>query len=279
MTAASVRRALWLVRAWLRRRGWLPPEVLPPGVRVTTYNIGRGAPGDRGARAATLDRVAATVAAERPDVVALQEVHEADLPVIAAHLRDDHDLLYETCFAAALDTEAMAAVVGRARLRAGFDDAFWADRGSAFGVALLSRAPLTDVEVVELPGSGERRVALRARTELAGVAVTVVATHLATARRSAEQRDQTRALAALVATVEGPVVVAGDLNQEAAAVAATLAGTGTRLRPATDPDAPTLGTRTIDHVLVSPEVEARGAKVGEEGVSDHRPVTVALALG
>jgi len=277
--AASVRRTLWLVRAWLRRRGWLPPVVLPAGVRVTTYNIGRGARGDRGARSTTLDRVAATVAAERPDVVALQEIHEPDLPVIVEALRRDHDLGYHATFGAALTAEAMAALVDRARGRPGFDEAFYADRASAFGVALLSRTPLADVRVEELPGKGERRIALVARTELAGVPSTVIATHLATMSRAAVRAEQTRAVLALAAAAPGPVVLAGDLNQEPADVAAALATSHAALAPATDPDAPTLGRRTIDHVLVGPGVVARGAKVGEAGVSDHRPVTVTLDVG
>ncbi|HEV7721484.1 MAG TPA: endonuclease/exonuclease/phosphatase family protein [Iamia sp.] len=276
---APLRRALWLARNRLRHRGILSPEVLPTGVRLTTYNIGRGARGDRGARSTTLDRVAATIAAERPDVVALQEIHEPDLPVIVDALRRHHDLDYHAAFGAALTAEAMAALVERARTRPGFDEAFYADRTSAFGVAVLSRTPLDDVRVEVLPGAGERRIAVVARTTLAGLASTVIATHLATVSAAAVRDEQTRAVLALAAAARGPVVVAGDLNQEPADVAATLATSHAALAAATDPDVPTLGRRTIDHVLVGPGVVARGAKVGEAGVSDHRPVTVALTLG
>lgn len=274
-----VHRTLWLVRAWLRRRGLLPPEVLPSGARLTTYNIGRGARGDRGARSTTLDRVAATIAAERPDVVALQELHEPDLPVIVEALRRHHDLEYHATFGAALTAEAMGAVVERARGRADFDEAFYADRVSAFGVAVLSRTPLADVRVETLPGAGERRIALVVRTELGGLASTVIATHVATMSKAAVRDEQTKAVLALAAAAPGPVVVAGDLNQEPSDVAAALATSNAALAPATDPDAPTLGRRTIDHVLVGPGVVARGAKVGDPGVSDHRPVTVALDVG
>ena len=157
---ARVRRALWLVRAWLRRRGWLAPEVLAAGPRLTTYNIGRGAR-VRGARADTLDRVAATIATERPDVVALQEVHEPDVPVIVAFLRDAHDLAYHHTFGEAVAAEEIA----RRRFRG---------RVGAYGIALLSREPLAEVRVERLPGTGEPRVAIVARTALAGTEVTVV---------------------------------------------------------------------------------------------------------
>lgn len=279
----TVRRAWARARAALRRRGWLAPEVLPAGSRITTYNIGRGARGPKGARSGTLDAVAATIAEERPDVVALQEVHEPDVAAIAAALRSAHDLPVHHVFGPALDAEAMEAVVRRARKKADhdgtpFDEAFYRDRVGAFGVALLSRAPLADVRVVRLPGEGEARVALVARTEVEGSDVTVVVTHLATAAHAATRDAQTRAVLALAARVDGPVVLAGDLNQEPDEVAAARRATpeARRLVPATHPDHPTLGGRTIDHVLVDDGTVVVGAKVGDPGVSDHAPVTVAV---
>jgi endonuclease/exonuclease/phosphatase family metal-dependent hydrolase len=256
-----VRRTLWLVRAWLRRRGWLPPEVLPAGARLTTYNIGRGAK-VKGARPGTLDRVAATV---RPDVVALQEVHEPDVAVIAGFLRDDHDLGYHHVFAETVAAEVFAGRRSR-------------DRVGAYGIALLSREPLAPVRVEVLPGKGERRVALIARTALAGTEVTVVATHLATATTALRRGGQTRRVLELAAAEPGPVVVAGDLNQEPGSVDAALREVGSDLVPAGDPGAPTFGTSVIDHVLVGPGLVAVGAVVGEAGVSDHRPLTVALRV-
>lgn len=280
-----VKRVLRAVVLALRSRGLLAPTALPAGVRLTTYNIGRGAKGDKGARAATLDRVAATIADERPDVVALQELHEPDVPVIVAALRHAHGLDYHAEFAASLTAEAMQSRVAKARAGEDFDEAFWAGRDSAFGVALLSRAPLEEVRVERLPGSGEPRVALIARTDADGRAVTVIATHLATATRRAERDEQTHAVVELAEAVDGPVVLAGDLNQEpdevAAVLAARTASLGARvgsLLAATDPATPTLGLRAIDHVLVGGDVTVVGATVGDRGVSDHRPVTVALRL-
>jgi endonuclease/exonuclease/phosphatase family metal-dependent hydrolase len=261
---AHVRRVLWLVRAWLRRRGWLAPEVLPAGPRLTTYNIGRGAR-TKGARSTTLDRVAATIATERPDIVALQEVHEPDVPVVVAFLRDAHDLAYHHTFGEALSAQEIA----RRRLR---------DRVGAYGAALLSREPLAEVRVERLPGAGEPRVAIVARTALAGTEVTVVVTHVDTKAHAARRDEQTRAVLRLAAARPGPVVVAGDLNQEPGTVASALAATGSDLVRAGDPDAPTLGTWVIDHVLVGPGLTAVGSKVGDPGVSDHRPLTVAMRV-
>jgi endonuclease/exonuclease/phosphatase family metal-dependent hydrolase len=270
------RRVLWVVRAWLRHRGWLPPAVLPSGARVTTYNIGRGAR-PRGARVETLDRVAATIAAERPDVVALQEVHEPDLPVIVAALEAEHGLAYDATFGSAVTAEQIARRMDLFRNRAGMDRAWVAGRVGAFGVALLSRQPLTGIRVERLPGKGEPRIAIVARTTLAGTETTILVTHVDTRAHAARRDAQTRAVLELAAAARGPVIVAGDLNQEPGTVAAALAATGSELVPAGDPEAPTLGMWVIDHVLVGGGLEVLGAEVGDAGVSDHRPLTVALS--
>lgn len=272
---SRVRRVLWVVRAGLRRRRWLPPAVLPSGARVTTYNIGRGAR-PRGARVETLDRVAATIATERPDVVALQEVHEPDLPVIVAALEAEHGLAYDATFGPAVTAEQIAGRMDLLRNRAGMDRDWVAGRVGAFGVALLSRRPLTGVRVERLPGKGEPRVAIVAHTALAGTEATVVVTHVDTRAHAARRDAQTRAVLELAAAAPGPVIVAGDLNQEPSTVAAALAATGSGLVPAGDPDAPTLGLWVIDHVLVGGGLAASAAEVGDAGVSDHRPLTVAL---
>lgn len=256
-------------------------EGLPDGPRITTYNIGRGAKGAKGACFATLGAVAETIAGERAEIVALQEVHEGDVPVLLDHLRNEHGIDYHARFGGSLSADAMVEVAERARVRAlaggsVFDAEHYADRHSAFGLALLSRAPLTDVEVIRLPGGGEPRVVLSARTRLGPVEVTVLGTHLATAR-NAERRDlQTRALLDHAADIDGPVVVAGDLNQAPDDLASSLTAAGSRLAPGNDADEPTFGTRVIDHVLVGPGLAAVASRVGDEGVSDHRPVTVVL---
>jgi len=253
-----MRRAM----AWLRRRALLPPEVLPAGARLTTYNIGRGAK-VKGARAHTLDRVAATLAGPRPDVIVLQEVHEPDVAVIAGFLADEHGLEYHHTFGVAIPAEDIA----RRKLRG---------REGAYGLALLSRAPLDEVRVERLPGKGEPRIALVVRTQLGDGAATVIATHVDVGARPARRDGQTRAVLELAAAAPGPVVVAGDLNQEPSTVAVALAATASALVPAGDPDAPTFGLSTIDHVLVGPGLEVVASVVGEAGVSDHRPLTVAL---
>ena len=114
---------------------------------------------------------------------------------------------------------------------------------------------------------------------LADVPTTVIATHVATLSKAAVRDEQTRAVLALAAAAPGPVVVAGDLNQEPADVAAALAVSHAALAPATDPGVPTLGPARHRPRPRRPRRGGRGAKVGEPGVSDHRPVTVALTLG
>lgn len=279
--------ALRWLEGRLRDRGLVADGTLPDGPRVTTYNIGRGAKGGHGATSATLDRVAATIAVTRPDVVALQEVHEDDLPTLVRELRREHGLRYEARFLATVSAEGMDAVAHRARTRAvaqgrAFDEAHYRDRRSAYGIATLSLAPLTAVEEHRLGGGGEPRAALVARTDLRDHPVTVICTHLATRRTGTggpgpSTRDlQTREVLALAAGLDGSVALAGDLNQEPAELAANLAAAGSDLVVANDPDDPTLGARVIDFVLTSPDLAVVGRRVGAPGPSDHRPVTVVL---
>ena len=59
--------------------------------RLMTFNVGRGATGPQGTDQADLRRVAEVLAAGGgPDVVCLQEVHSADVPLLCATLRHDH---------------------------------------------------------------------------------------------------------------------------------------------------------------------------------------------
>ena len=275
------------IESWLRDLDLVAGAPLPDGPRATTYNIGRGVRGRKGATHATLDRVAATIATDRPDVVGLQEVHEHDLPVLRRLLAREHGLGYEVAFGPALTLEGMGAVARRQQLRAAgsFDEAHYADRRSAYGVAVLSLAPIRQVLRHRLPGPGEPRVAVVAVTRMGRWPVRVVVTHVSTARVGAGRpgplvRDvQTRRVLALAASHPAPVVVLADLNQDPPTLAANVEAAGVRDRLAlvSDPDDPTLGGHTIDFVLASPSLPVVGRKVGHRGVSDHRPVTVAFA--
>lgn len=85
------------------------------------------------------------------------------------------------------------------------------------GVAILSRAPITSAQLLELPyfdviyNSG-RRVALAATIPYAGRAITVYSVHLDNRLTPDERRDQLVPVLEHARTRQTPIVVAGDFN-------------------------------------------------------------------
>lgn len=239
----------------------LRPEVATaePGtypVRVLTYNVHMGVGLDG-----------------RPDVSAIARVvGEADADVIVLNevsrgwfIAGGADVLHR-----------LARIVGLPYVFAPAADEAW-------GNAILSRYPLVDVRVDVLPvgGATMRRSAVSAAVQLRTGQLGVVGTHLHHVPQDVETR---RAQAERVAQIADefvragvPVVVAGDLNappdtEDLAPLDGwTFATAGA---PPTYPaDRP---VEHLDHVLLSPELEAAGVDVIETVASDHRPVLVTV---
>jgi endonuclease/exonuclease/phosphatase family metal-dependent hydrolase len=85
------------------------------------------------------------------------------------------------------------------------------------GVALLSRAPIVDARVIELPRydlhyNSERKVAIVATLSLGGAPVTVYAVHLDNRITAAERRRQIAPVLADADARSTPVIIAGDFN-------------------------------------------------------------------
>jgi endonuclease/exonuclease/phosphatase family metal-dependent hydrolase len=189
----------------------------------------------------------------------------------------------------------------------------WAADG-ACGQVVLSRLPLESARVVELPGSLVRRAAVMARVG----GVTLVATHLTADLAQAEHpepggwagehRSQVEVLLDLIEEIEGPVVLAGDLNcgPERGGLAPEFGASYHRLRAAFDanpyldradprctwcPDNPLVDhpqAAVIDHVLVSGRTPLAAERIldrpipvdgGTTPLSDHYGVLVTLEAG
>ncbi|GEA89545.1 endonuclease/exonuclease/phosphatase family protein [Cellulomonas cellasea] len=176
--------------------GWWPAAEAPPGpdrargdeLVVLSWNLHYGVtPGD----GVELERIARTIEAQDPDVVALQEVARGWV------------------LGGGVDTATWLSH------RLGMDLEFTGAADPQFGNALLSRSTLTDERRTPLPrGDGAQdRAALSATVVLAdGTPVRVTSVHLH--HRSVDDATRLDQLDALAADLpdDGAAVLAGDLN-------------------------------------------------------------------
>ena len=228
-------------------------------MRLVSWNIHHGAPVSG---RVDLDAFASAMRTWAPDVVVLQEV---DRMVARSGSVDQAAWLgaqlgMEAHFVRAMD-------VG----------------GGEYGNAVLTCRPCGAPRVIELPHRRPRepRVAAVVRLELDEGTLTVAGTHLQNGPRfepkPTEAMRQLRSLLDDLATVDGAVVLAGDMNAERRQVCSILEPAGYTVAmtaPTFPADRP---RRTIDVVA------ARGAAIAEVRVpvttaSDHRPIVVDLGL-
>lgn len=144
--------------------------------------------------------ILATLLAERPDVVGLQEVWDDGDTNLAGWLAGELGLHH--AFAAGSDQQPWRDRVAEPNLKN--------------GVAVLSRWPIADAAAYDLP-EDPSRAALAVRIDAPHAAVPFVTTHLSVLHGSARRMTQVEFLARLVAdlpSAEHPPVLVGDLNAE-----------------------------------------------------------------
>jgi endonuclease/exonuclease/phosphatase family metal-dependent hydrolase len=228
----------------------------PPGeLRLMTFNIHHGA-------VAGLDAIAAAIAAEAPDVVALQEVDRG------------------TGRSGGVDqAEALAALVG---MTAAYAPALEWD-GGEFGVALLTRLRVVDQRAILLDGADEPRVLLVVELDVGGgEPLAIAVTHLGL---TADTRlDQARAIRAALAETPAAALL-GDLNARAdePAIRELLLGLDDAWPAAGDGPGFTYSAGTpsvrIDYALYDRAALAPvAAHVVDSRASDHRPLVVRAAV-
>ncbi len=160
---------------------------LPARLQVVTFNV-HMEPGDTIAKAIANDR-----AIRNADVIVLQEVHRSVFGCSGA-CEIGKRLGYYTIYAP-----------GHARGK------------SDYGVAILSKAPITSAQVITLPfynvhfNSG-RRIALVATIQHAGTPLTVYAVHLDNRLNVKQRGKQMMPVIEHAKKQPTPVVIAGDFN-------------------------------------------------------------------
>lgn len=231
-----------------------PPRVKPE-LRVATYNIFAGKLG--------IPAVAQELSSLEADVIGLQEVDRGTRRSggvdVLQQLAKRLDLY--SAFASAMD----------------FD-------GGQYGVALLSRSPLSQVRVVRLPAplGAEPRVLLMASTEIRGVTWTVATTHLSSHLdgHPLEQvhSKQNRVVAETLGGRPRTLLLA-DLNTEANAssmIPLTMVGSlaGLEEGPTYPADSP---QKRIDHILYSQDLVGLESQVVCGKASDHCALVTQVA--
>lgn len=242
-------------------------------VRVMVYNIHAG---KDAAGVPNLDGIAALVRETRTDLALLQEVDSmtrrsgnVDQPAALAAMTGFH-----VAFGSALDYD-----------------------GGEYGVAILSRWPVTRDTLVHLPvdppqvrsgGSREPRGALRAEIAMPWGTLVVLNTHLDASGQDTWRRQEVRTLLELArqARAEHPnVLVGGDMNstpesavQEQVRAASlrdafALCGRGTGLTFPSDS-----AIKRIDYLYLPDGISCVHAEVPQTRVSDHLPLLVDIIV-
>lgn len=262
LVAGALAGIIWAVGS--RNPGPIPDRA-EGTLRIASYNI-RAALGG-------LDAVTEDLRRLDPDLVALQEVERG----IARSRSQDQ-----------------AGHLGRdLGLNWAFAGSFEVD-GGEHGIAVLSRYPILQEEIVRLPqGTGRwPRVALKVRVDAPGGPLTFVCVHLARPwgwplSNLGARLEQMDALLESLEGVEGPVIVAGDFNSlpiswEAWKMAHRLQAAWNPWRDGWANSFPLesigwpRGAVQIDHVFHDADWQSRGFWAGSLSASDHRPVVADL---
>jgi endonuclease/exonuclease/phosphatase (EEP) superfamily protein YafD len=172
---------------------------------------------------------------------------------------------------------------GLAPLQSRYPQRMVATRGDNFGVALLSRVPLTDAHVLYLGGA--RLPSIEARLQLQERELLLLGTHVLPPMGPASSRlrdGQLQAVADHVRDLGLPALVVGDFNAtpwSSGLRHATSSGLGYRSLRA--PWSPTWRARSvfaipIDQALCTAPLVILDRQVGPDVGSDHRALAISL---
>jgi endonuclease/exonuclease/phosphatase family metal-dependent hydrolase len=236
-------------------------------LRVMAYNIHHANPPSR-SDSIDLEAIVNTIRVQHPDLVALQEVDvntkRSGKFNQAEEIAKKLDMHYY--FGKAIDHQ-----------------------GGDYGVAILSKFPLSETAVHRLPTKsetkGEPRVLATARVRLPdGTFIRFGSTHLDAQKAPENRQLQVEEIGRIAAVENLPFIIAGDFNATPETdIVATLDKHFTRTCQRCEPTIPVINpTKTIDYIafkhpagkftVVSHQV------IGERYASDHLPVVAVVAV-
>lgn len=224
-------------------------------LRVMCWNLHHGVGVDN---KLDLERIAAVIREQKPDLVALQEV-------------DNKCRRSQSVDQAA----ELAKLTG---LHGAFGKAMDHD-GGEYGQAILSRFPIGDTQVHPLPGDGEPRIAFEAEVTVDGKELRMITVHL-DHQQDPRRLKQAEALFKALENHHEPMILAGDFNDVPGSLVLGVFGEPWKALAKKDPVLTCPAEKPaveIDHLLVR-GLDASGqvTVLPEPLASDHRPLVVTI---
>lgn len=230
-------------------------------LKVLSYNLRFG-------ELASLEELAAFIAAEKPDIVALQEV-DCRTYRDRAPAQHGKDFATELAF-----RTGMIPAYGKTIPYA----------GGYYGIAILSKYPLAKVERVYLPkteNGKEQRAVLVADVEYReGEYITFASTHL-DYTNTEERQVQVKKLNEVLLKSSYPVIVAGDFNARPDAEEIDKGMAEWKIVSDLEPTVPATNPRnTIDYIFCYPATEwdVVSSATSRVELSDHLPISAVVEL-
>ena len=226
-------------------------------LRVLSWNLHHGVGEDN---KLDLERIAKLISEQKPDLVALQEV--------------------DNQCARSKKVDQAAELARLTGLHVAFGKAMDFD-GGAYGQAILSRFPIGDTQVHQLPGDGEPRIAFEAEVKIDGKPVRMITVHL-DHQQDERRLKQAQTHAKALENHHEPMVLAGDFNDGPDSAALKSFTSPWTAVPKQDPKltCPAADPKSeIDHILLRGlESKAPATVLPEAIASDHRPVIAVIKM-
>lgn len=236
-------------------------------VKVMSYNIHHCNPPSRPG-IIDLDAIATTIRKQNPDIVALQEVD------------------INTARSGKVNQAAQLA------LKTGLKSFYFAKaidhEGGDYGVAILSRFPLDDINTYRLPMDSStkaepRVLAVAIATLPGGKKIRIASTHLDAQKAPGNRLLQIKAIDSIAASESLPFIIAGDFNaEENSDVIKTLDKGFTRTCSNCAPTIPVINPKKAIDFIAYKSAKMLKAKnhqvINETYASDHLPVVADFVI-